>query len=62
MKVFLSFPFFRSGGGEGGLVGWLIVWGLTALRDSISVHIGPSPRDKGRAEGGGGGGAGEKTG
>ena len=24
-------------------LGWLVVWGLTALRDSISVYIGPSP-------------------
>ena len=27
-------------------VGWLVVLGLTALRDSISVYIGPSPREK----------------
>ena len=27
-------------------VGWLVVFGLTALRDSISVYIGPSPREK----------------
>ena len=26
------------------LVGWLVVLGLTALWDSISVHIGPSPK------------------
>ena len=30
---------------EGGLAGWLVV-GLTALWDSISVYIGPSPRQK----------------
>ena len=27
-------------------VGWLVVLGLTALRDSISVYIGPSPRER----------------
>ena len=27
------------------LVGWLVVLGLTALLDSISVHIGPSPKE-----------------
>ena len=26
-------------------VGWLVVLDLTALRDSISVYIGPSPRE-----------------
>ena len=26
--------------------GWLVVLGLTALRDSISVYIGPSPRER----------------
>ena len=28
------------------LVGWLVVLGLTALRDSISVYIGPSPKER----------------
>ena len=32
------------------LVGWLVVLGLTALWDSISVYIGPSPRDRERKE------------
>ena len=27
---------------------WLVVLGLTALLDSISVYIGPSPRERGR--------------
>ena len=27
-------------------VGWLVVLGLTALQDSISVYIGPSPRER----------------
>ena len=27
-------------------IGWLVVLGLTALRDSISVYIGPSPRER----------------
>ena len=27
-------------------VGWLVVLGLTALLDSISVYIGPSPRER----------------
>ena len=27
------------------MVGWLVDFGLTALWDSISVYIGPSPRD-----------------
>ena len=26
--------------------GWLVVLGLTALSDSISVNIGPSPRER----------------
>ena len=26
--------------------GWLVVLSLTALRDSISVYIGPSPRER----------------
>ena len=30
----------------GWLVGWLVVLGLTALRDSISVYIGPSPKER----------------
>ena len=31
------------------LVGWL-VWGLTALSDSISVYIGLSPKEREREE------------
>ena len=27
-------------------IGWLVVEGLTALLDSISVYIGPSPRER----------------
>ena len=27
-------------------VGWLVVLGLTALSDSISVYIGPSPKER----------------
>ena len=27
-------------------VGWLVVLGLTALRDSISVYIKPSPKER----------------
>ena len=27
-------------------VGWLVVLGLTALRDSISVYIGTSPKER----------------
>ena len=27
------------------LVGWLVVLGLTALSDSISIYIGPSPKE-----------------
>ena len=30
--------------------GWLAVLGLTALRDSISVYIGPSPREREKEE------------
>ena len=26
--------------------GWLVVLGLTALSDSISVYIGPSPKER----------------
>ena len=28
------------------MVGWLVVLGLTALKDSISVYIGPNPRER----------------
>ena len=28
------------------LVGWLVVFGKTALLDSISVYIGPSPKER----------------
>ena len=31
-------------------LGWLVVMGLTALRDSISVYIGPSPREREKGE------------
>ena len=30
--------------------GWLVVLGLTALRDSISVYIGPSLREREKVE------------
>ena len=33
-----------------GKVGWLVVLGLTALRDSISVYIGPSPKEREKEE------------
>ena len=33
-----------------GLVGWLVVLGLTALCDTISVYIGPSPREREKEE------------
>ena len=29
-----------------GIVGWLVVLGITALKDSISVYIGPSPKER----------------
>ena len=32
------------------LVGWLVVLGLTALLDSISVYIGPSPKEREKEE------------
>ena len=32
------------------LENWLIVLGLAALWDSISVYIGPSPRDREKGE------------
>ena len=35
---------------NGWLVGWLVVLDLTALCDSISVYIGPSPRDREKEE------------
>ena len=28
------------------LVGWLVVFGLTAVGDSISVYIGPSAKER----------------
>ena len=31
-------------------VGWLVVLGLTALSDSISVYIGPSPKERTKKE------------
>ena len=36
--------------GRAQLVDWLVVWGLTALLDSISVYIGLSPREGERKE------------
>ena len=33
------------------LVGWLVALGLTALWDSISVYIGPSPREREKEKG-----------
>ena len=30
--------------------GWLVVLGLTALSDSISVYIGPSPKEREKEE------------
>ena len=33
-----------------GRVGWLVVLGFAALSDSISVYIGPSPRERERTE------------
>ena len=32
------------------LVGWLVVLGLTALCDNISVYIGPSPKEREKEE------------
>ena len=32
------------------IFGWLVVLGLTAVSDSISVYIGPSPRERERKE------------
>ena len=29
---------------------WLVVWGLTALWDSISVYVGPPPREREKEE------------
>ena len=34
----------------GWLVGWLVVLGLTALWDNISVYIGPSPKEREKEE------------
>ena len=31
-------------------VGWLVVLGLMALSDSISVYIGPSPKEREKEE------------
>ena len=31
-------------------VGWYVVSGLTALSDSLSVYIGPSPREREKEE------------
>ena len=49
-------PIVLTVGAGGGLhilsliFGWLVVLGLTALYDSISVYIGPSPREGKRKE------------
>ena len=32
------------------IVGWLVVLGLTALWDNISVYIGPSPKEREKEE------------
>ena len=32
------------------VVGWLVVLGLTALWDSVSVYIGPSPKEREKEE------------
>ena len=32
------------------LLSWLVVWGLAALSDSISVYIRPSPREREKEE------------
>ena len=34
----------------GALIGWLVVLGLAALWDSISVYIGPSPKEREKEE------------
>ena len=31
-------------------IGWLVVLGLTALWDNISVYIGPSPKEREKEE------------
>ena len=33
------------------LIGWLVVLGLTALWDSISVYIGPPPQEREKEKG-----------
>ena len=43
LQMLLSFFFQQK-------VGWLVVLGLTALSDSISVYIGPSLREGERQE------------
>ena len=42
----LGWPWLILRQGQIWLVGWLVVLGLTALWDSISVYIGPSPRER----------------
>ena len=32
------------------VIGWLVELGLTALGDSISVYIGPSPKEREKEE------------
>ena len=32
------------------LVGWLVVWGLTALLSNIAVYIGPSTKEREKEE------------
>ena len=33
-----------------GMVGWLVVLGLTVLLDNISVYVGPSPKKRDKEE------------
>ena len=44
LRVFSCCFFFKE------LVGWFVVLGLASLCDSISVYIGPSPKEREKEE------------
>ena len=49
-ECFILMNYIYSNKGLLGLVGWLVVLGLTALGDNISVYIEPSPKEREKEE------------
>ena len=50
VKLFHTVAELCSGNANDQGFGWLVVLGLMALSDSISVYIGPSPREREKEE------------